>query len=166
MEGIVENQIINGFKQSISRCFHSSGIKSACLAQSYMLYEFLKQLTKEKEHQPKLVMGYIINTAVKIYYGHFWVEYNGIVHDVATDTYLMDYDIQEHSHIKKNMRILSKKTPIDKIYKNIDNPSHELTRTASYIMCMNNKFLEDVKHNAPPEIYKEIKRIFERLIKK
>lgn len=78
----------------------------------------------------------------------------------------MDYDPLHHSEIKRNMRILTKEKPSDKEYTNIDNPSFELTRTASYIMCINDRFLEDVKNNAPNEIYIKIKSIYDQLIKK
>lgn len=139
---------------------------SSCLAQSYILYKYMSNTSKKSGgNPPKLIMGYIVNNQSKVYYGHFWVEWNGVIHDIATDTYLIDYDTSLHSEIKRNMRILTKEKPSDKEYTNIDNTSFELTRTASYIMCMNDRFLEDVKNNAPNEIYIKIKSIYNQLIK-
>lgn len=65
------------------------------------------------------------------------------------------------------MRVLVKNIPNDILskYKNIDNPFFNVIRDKSYIMCIENKFLEDVEANAPLEIYEKIKIIYNEIIK-
>ena len=64
------------------------------------------------------------------------------------------------------MRVLVKTIPeiLTHKYKNIDNPFFEPIRNESYLMCMENKFLEDVKEKASFEIYNKIKFIYDKLI--
>ncbi len=155
---IVKNIIINYF-------YNNDIWKSSCLAQSYILYKVIYDLTFHHTI-PLLVKGYIINHITKNYYGHFWVEYNGCIYDIATETYLLNYEKDKHDKIKNNMRILVKTIPekFKHKYKNIDNPFFEIIRNESYLMCMENKFLEDVKGKAPFEIYSKIKFIYDKLI--
>jgi hypothetical protein len=156
---------INVVKNIIINYFYNNDIgKSSCLAQSYILYKFIYNLTFQHTTLPLLVKGYIINHTMKVYYGHFWVEYNDCIYDIATETYLLDYEIDKHNEIKNNMRILVKTIPEKLKYKNIDNPLFEIIRDESYLMCMENKMLEDVKEKAPLEIYNKIKIIYDKLI--
>ena len=115
---------------------------------------------------PLLVKGYIINHIDKVYYGHFWVEYNECIYDVATETLLKDYPEHKHNDIKNNRRVLVKTIPenLKHRYRNMDSAYFEQIRNESYLMCMENKFLEDVKENVPPESYKKIKSIYDKLI--
>ncbi len=156
---VVKNIIINYF-------YNNNIGKSSCLAQSYILYKVIYNLTFQHTTLPSLVKGYIINHTMKVYYGHFWVEYNNIVYDIATETYLLDYEIDKHNEIKNNMRILVKTIPEELKYKytNLDDPLFEIIRNESYLMCMENKMLEDVKAKAPLEIYNKIKFIYDKLI--
>ena len=156
--GVVKNIIINYF-------YNNDIWKSSCLAQSYILYKVIYNLTFQHPI-PLLVKGYIINHTMKVYYGHFWVEYNGCIHDIATDTYLLNYEKDKHADIKNNMRVLVKTIPeiLTHKYKNIDNPFFEPIRNESYLMCMENKFLEDVKEKASFEIYNKINFIYDKLI--
>ena len=156
--GVVKNIVINYF-------YNNDIWKSSCLAQSYILYKVIYNLTFQHTI-PLLVKGYIINHTMKVYYGHFWVEYNGCIHDIATDTYLLNYEKDEHADIKNNMRVLVKTIPdiLTHKYKNIDNPFFEPIRNESYLMCMENKFLEDVKEKTSFEIYNKIKFIYDKLI--
>lgn len=156
---IVKNMIIYYFR-------NYDIYKSSCLAQSYILYKYIYDLTIGTTNKPILVKGYIINHIDKLYYGHFWVEYNNNILDIATETYLLDYELKDRNIIKNNMRILVKNIPNDILaqYENIDDPFFYLVRNKSFKMCMENKFLEDVKDKAPPEIYEKIKIIYEKII--
>jgi hypothetical protein len=158
---------IDVVKKIIINYFYDNYIdKSSCLAQSYILYKVIYNLTFQHTTLPLLVKGYIINHTLKVYYCHFWVEYNDCIYDIATETYLLDYEIDKHDEIKNNMRILVKTIPLKlkHKYKNIDNPLFEIIRNESYLMCMENKMLEDVKEKAPLEIYNKIKIIYDKLI--
>ena len=64
------------------------------------------------------------------------------------------------------MRILVKTIPekLKHKYKNIDNPSFKIIVNESYLMCMENKMLDDVKEKAQLEIYNKIKFIYDKLI--
>ena len=153
-------------KNIITNYFYNNDIwKSSCLAQSYILYKVIYNLMFHHTI-PLLVKGYIINHTMKVYYGHFWVEYNSCIYDISTETYLLNYEKDKHDEIKNNMRILVKTIPekLKHKYKNIDNPLFEIIRNESYLMCMENKFLEDVKEKAPFEIYNKIKFIYDKLI--
>jgi hypothetical protein len=131
---------------------------------------------KTKENDPKWECGPcndigrcpypVINHTMKCFYGHFWIEYNDCIYDIATETYLLDYAIDKHDEMKKNMRILVKSIPekLKHEYKNIDDPLFEIIRNESYLRCMENKMLEDVKEKAPLEIYNKIKFIHDKLI--
>lgn len=149
-------------KQMISQFFHAFNIKSSCLAQSYILYKFL--IFKGKV--PKLIMGYIVNHPLRIYYGHFWVECDGETHDIATETYLLDYPESQHKEIKEGRRIY-KIVPrkVLRHYKNIDSDGFEEKRKQSYDLCMNDQFLDDVRNNATPEMYKLIAIAYDKLTK-
>ena len=59
---VVKNIIIN--------YFYNNDIKSSCLAQSYILYKVIYDLTYQHTTLPLLVKGYIINHTMKVYYGH------------------------------------------------------------------------------------------------
>ena len=158
------NKRINIVKNIIIDYFFENNIHiSSCLAQSYILYKYIIGL----DENCNLIKGYIINHIEKIYYGHFWVEYNDIIYDVSTETYLKDYELVFHNDIKINRRILSKNisNEIVKTYQNIDTTYFDKIRDESYIMCIKNKFLEDVWEKAPQEIYNKIKYIHNRLIK-
>ncbi len=158
---------INVVKNIIINYFYNNDIeKSSCLAQSYILYKVISNLTFQHTTLPLLVKGYIINHTMKVYYGHFWVEYNDCIYDISTETYLLDYEIDKHDVIKNNMRILVKTIPekLKHKYKNKDHPLFEIIRNESYSMCLENKMLEDVKEKAPLEIYNKIKFICDKLI--
>lgn len=151
----------------ISNYFYDNDIwKSSCLAQSYILYKVIDNSTLKQSIRPELVKGYIINHTDEIYYGHFWVEYNNCIYDIATQTYLLDYDKDIHNEIKNNMRVLVKTIPkeLKNKYTNMDNPFFELMRNNSYLKCLNDKMLDDVKKLAPLEIYNKIKYIYDKLI--
>ena len=152
---------INIVNMIIVKYFHTNHLKSACLAQSYILYKYLSQLKED----PILVKGYIINHKLKIFYGHFWVELNGNVYDIATETYMLDYKLEQHDDIKE-MRTLTKTIPDDILsaYKCIDNPGFEQIRNKSFKMCMQTKFLDDVRKNAPQKIYIMIKNIHDKIL--
>ena len=153
-------------KNIITNYFYNNDIwKSSCLAQSYILYKVIYNLTFHHTI-PLLIKGYIINHTRKVYYGHFWVEYNGCIYDISTETYLLNYEKDKHDEIKNNMRILVKTIPekLKHKYKNVDHPLFGIIRNESYLICMENKFLEDVKEKAPFEIYKKIKFIYDKLI--
>ena len=147
-------------KMAISHYFKSFQIKSSCLAQSYILYQFL--INKGKN--PKIIMGYIVNHPMRLYYGHFWVECDGEIHDIATDTYLLDFDESQHEEIKQ-MRRLYKCLPGRHVrgYKNIDSIEFERKRDQSYEKCLSGNFLDDVKNTAPTEIYNIIAIAHEKL---
>jgi len=158
---------INVVKNIIINYFYNNNIyKSSCLAQSYILYKCIFDLTSQTSITPTLIKGYIINNIAKVYYGHFWVEYNNNIYDIATDTYLLDYKLKDYDRIKNTMRILTKYIPNDILceYKNIDNPLFHIVRDKSYIMCMENKFLEDVKEKTSSEIYNKIEKIYRKII--
>lgn len=154
---IVSNIIIKYFYDN---CMH----KSYCLAQSYLLYKYI-QNNVNNDIKPKLIKGFIINHKNKIFYRHFWVVYNNIIYDIATKSYLLDYPEFHREHIELN-RVLTKSVPDMSFYTNIDNSSFELLRTRSYEMCLNDRFLEDVKNNAIPSVYDKIKYIYNKIINK
>lgn len=154
---------INIVKKIIIDYFYENNIhKSSCLAQSYLLYKYILELNENC----KLIKGYIINHTDKVYYGHFWVEYNDIIYDISTETYLLDYELKHHNDIKNTRRILSKNIPDDILikYKNIDNKNFNKIRDESYTLCLENKFLEDVKKKAPFETFNKIKEIHNKII--
>lgn len=147
-------------KSIISAHFYENDIKGSCLAQSYLLYKYMLKINLA----PILVKGYIIDDIEEIYYGHFWVECNNILHDVATDTYLMYYDKSDHNDILKHRRL--SKNPQTK-YKCLDMPFFEILRHASYNKCLDGKFIDDMKENSSfsPEIYSKIVGVHNTLLK-
>lgn len=154
--------------QLIVSYFYDNGLRSSCLAQSYLLYKVLHELTVQHDGMlhPTLVKGYIVNHSEKVYYGHFWVELQGTVYDIATETYLLEYPFYLHNEIRTNLRMLMKTIPNDlsQEYTNIDDPSFEILRQQSYLKCLENKMLEDVREHVPLEIYNKIKYIHDKLI--
>jgi len=158
---------INIVENIITNYFYDNDIhKSSCLAQSYILYKYICNLIPQNAINPILVKGYIINHEAKIYYGHFWVEYGDNIYDIATETYLLNYELKCHDKIRSTMRILVKNIPNNILhkYKNLDHPLFQIIRDTSFKMCMENKFLEDVKEKAPIDIYEKIKKIYDKLI--
>ena len=154
-------------KKIIMNYFYDNSIhKSSCLAQSYILYKYIYRFTSNSTIIPNLIKGYIINNIEKVYYGHFWVEYNNNIYDIATDTYLLDYELKDHDLIKNTRRILVKNINDDILnqYKNADNLLFNNIRDKSFKMCMENNFLKDVKQKAPLEIYNKIKIIYDKII--
>ena len=89
-----------------------------------------------------------------------------IICDISTETYLLDYELKHHNNIKNKRRILTKYIPNDILlkYKNIDNINFDKIRNKSYMMCIENKFLEDVEKNAPFEIFNKIKEIHNKIL--
>ena len=154
---------INIVKKIIIDYFYENNIyKSSCLAQSYLLYKYILGLNENC----KLIKGYIINHIEQVYYGHFWVEYNDLIYDISTETYLQDYELIYHDDIKTKRRILSKNISNENLikYQNIDNKYFDKIRDESYMMCIENKFLEDVEKKAPFEIFNKIKKIHNKII--
>jgi hypothetical protein len=157
------NKRINIVKKIIIDYFYENNIyKSACLAQSYLLYKYILELNENC----KLIKGYIINHTEQVYYSHFWIEYNDIIYDISTETYLQDYELIYHDDIKTKRRILSKNISDEILikYKNIDNIYFDKIRDESYLMCIENKFLEDVEKKASFEIFNKIKEIHNKII--
>ena len=157
------NKRINIVIKIISNYFYKNNIYlSSCLAQSYLLYKYILN----QNQICTLIKGYIINNIDKVYYGHFWVEYNNIIYDIATETYLLDYELKYHSNIKNTRRILATDISTDILinYKNVDNNNFDIIRDESYRMCIENKFLEDVEKKAPFEIFNKIKEIHNLII--
>lgn len=153
---------INIVKKIIIDYFYKNNIyKSSCLAQSYLLYKYILNYNQNCQ----LIKGYIINHIDKLYYGHFWVEYNDIIYDLSTETYLLDYEFKYHHNIKKR-RILAKTITNDILleYKNLDNKNFDKIRDESYTMCIENKFLLDVQHKTPVDIFNKIKNIYNKII--
>lgn len=165
MKDIVEK--IDIIKHKIIKEFYDNKIHlSSCLAQSYILYKYIYDLTHKSLITPKIIKGYIVNHIDEVYYGHFWVEYNNKTYDIATETYLLDYDVEKHSFIKENMRVLVKELSDDikQTYTNKDSPMFHIVRKKSYKMCMKHQFLKDVKRKAPFEIYKRIENIHNKIL--
>jgi hypothetical protein len=141
------NKKIDIVKNIIIKYFYNNNIyKSSCLAQSYILYKYIYDL--KTNIKPELIKGYIINENDKVYYGHFWVEYNNEIYDISTETYLLDYDYKLHNFIKNKMRILVKNIPDNILlkYKNLDDNIFNIIKENSYIKCIENNFLDDVKN--------------------
>ena len=140
----------------------------SCLAQSYILYKFIcNSISKDTSLPlPVLVKGYIINHSKQAYYGHFWVEYNDRVYDPSTETILKHYPEHKHNAII-NSRTLERTIPenVRNTYTHADKDGFELIRNRAYSMCMENKFLENVKENCEPEVYKHTKYIYDKLIR-
>lgn len=158
IEQIDKNEEIHKVKKIIIEYFYKHDIyKSYSLEQSYLLYKSILNLNENC----KLIKGYIINHFDKIYYSHFWVEYNNRIYDISTETYLLDYKLKYHKDIKKT-RILMKSLPNDIVlkYKNFD----IIDFNDSYMMYIENKFLEDVEKKQPIEIFNKMKEIYNEII--
>lgn len=150
-------------KKEISNYFFENDIKSSCLAQSYLLYKYILQNITNNDNV-KLIKGFIVNNIDKIYYGHFWVEYNDIIYDIATDTYLLYHNNNLHLQIL-NSRKLCKTLPKNiKKYKCLDSSEFESIRNDCYNKCLNGYFLQDIKINAPLEFYNKLLYIHNKLI--
>ena len=150
------DDIIN-VKNIIIIYFFNNNIKNSCLAQSFIFYKYLKKIGMN----PQLIKGYIYNNDDKIYYGHFWIECDNVIYDIATETYVLFFNEKLRNNIKEK-RCLTKKIPND--YKCLDNDSFEEIRNNSYVNCLNDQFLYDVQKNAHNTIYNKIKCIYDLII--
>ncbi len=146
---MTNNIKINIVKNIICDYFFKNDLKNSCLAQSYILYKWMLL----NNIDAKLIKGYIIDDINKTYWGHFWVENNNIIHDIATDTYLLYYDINLYDNIMKHRKL---SILIPSTYKCLDNDNFENIRNKNYINCINDNFLIDVKQNATIFVYNKI----------
>ena len=154
-------------KKLISDHFYTNQIRSSCLAQSYILYKFMMKLgLRTGSALPELIKGYIIAPMFKTYYGHFWVELDGVVHDVASDTYLRDFKgTQNLDDMLKLTRVISKELPkeVKDEYNCADDDGFEEKRDRCYKLCLEGRFLEDLKKNVSPSVFCKIKEIHDCL---
>jgi len=169
-------------KKLISDHFYTNQIRSSCLAQSYILYKFMMKLGLRTGGMspfavrpsvsgalPELIKGYIIAPMFKTYYGHFWVELDGVVHDVASDTYLRDFKGTPNlDDMLKLTRVISKEVPkeVKDEYNCADDSvidGFEEKRDRCYKLCLEGRFLEDLKKNVSPSVFCKIKEIHDYL---
>ena len=74
---------VEAIKGEISSYFFNHNMLSQRLPQVYILY---KSLQKNGEH-PEIVMGYLVNHTLSLYYIHYWIELDGIIHDIISESY-------------------------------------------------------------------------------
>lgn len=148
--------------------FFKNDITNSCLAQSYILYRYIDDLTSESTIHPTIIKGYVVDHNNKEYHGHFWVEYNGNIYDIGTETLLLRVPIEQRNKIRQD-RILIKNIPDEIIenYKRGDTMDNfEEIRKRSYDMCMKKNFFEDlINNNCPIEHYNKLKNIHDSVIR-
>ncbi|XWV26657.1 putative orfan [Tupanvirus soda lake] len=129
-------------------------LNSACLAQSFFLYDILKKYNILS----KIIKGFVVIPEKKIYYGHFWIEtWDNIILDPGTKTFnklfITTYKRKIVKKISKNIK---------RKYVNIDMQDFEKIRSESLNMALNGNFWNDVQDKRPENyvllllIYKNI----------
>lgn len=142
-------------KHCITTYFRSNNLLSQRLPQAYILYNSLQKDGKN----PTLFMGYLVNHDLLLYYIHYWVELDGVVHDIIGESYNMRLTKEVDLRLELSIHILDN-------YINMDSPAIENKREASYKACMRGMFFEWLSASVNPDVYEKIMGIYNKLINK
>lgn len=147
---------IDRIKNAITSYFRNNQLLSQRLPQAYILYHALK---KNGKH-PKLIMGYLVNHHLMVYYLHYWVELDGDVHDIIGESYnKVAYKLSSEVEVREKLSIHM----LDN-YINMDSSALENKRIKSFTACTNGLFFEDLHATASTETYKKIRAIYDGLV--
>jgi hypothetical protein len=140
-------------KHCITTYFRSNNLLSQRLPQAYILYRSLQTSGKE----PTLFMGYLVNHDLLLYYIHYWVELDGVVHDIIGESYNMRLTKEVDLRLNLSIHILD-------TYINMDSAAIEQKRSTSYHSCMRGMFFEWLSASVNPDVYEKIMAIYNKLI--
>ena len=146
---------VEAIKGEISSYFFNHNMLSQRLSQVYILY---KSLQKNGEH-PEIVMGYLVNHTLSLYYIHYWVELDGNIHDIISESYnKITHTLHPDAELIRRLTI-----EILDTYINMDSFLLEKKRSSSFNACMNERFLEDLNETTTPVIYYQIQSLYNKL---
>ena len=142
-------------KQEISSYFFNHNMLSNRLPQVYILYKALQKIGEA----PELVMGYLVNHTLSLYYIHFWVELKGEVQDIISESY------NKTTHLLSSEVVLMRDLSIQILdtYINMDSFPIEKKRGDSFHACMNGLFFEDLYKTTTPIIHDKIVILYNKL---
>jgi len=147
---------VETIKREISSYFFNHNMLSQRLPQVYILY---KSLQKIGEH-PKIVMGYLVNHNLSLYYIHYWVELDGNIHDIISESYnKITHTLHPEAELIRRLSIEMLDT-----YINMDSILLEKKRTSSFNACLNGLFLEDLNETTTSHIHHKITILYDKLI--
>ena len=147
---------VEPIKHEISSYFLNHNILSQRLPQVFILYKSLQQ----NGEQPKIVMGYLVNHVLSLYYIHFWIELDGKIHDIISESYnKITHTLYPDAELIRRLSI-----EILDTYLNMDSFLTEKKREISFNACMNDRFLEDLNETTSPIIYRKIQTLYNKLI--
>jgi len=147
---------VEAIKHEISSYFFNHNILSQRLPQVYILY---KTLQKNGEH-PEIVMGYLVNHKLSLYYIHFWIELDGKMHDIISETYnKITHTLHPEAELIRQLTI-----EILDTYINMDSILLEKLRITSFRACLCGQFLENLSETTTSEVYYKIQTIYDKLI--
>jgi hypothetical protein len=125
------------------------------------VYILHKSLQKNGEH-PEIVMGYLVNHVLSLYYIHYWVELDGKIHDIISETYnKITHTLNPEAELIRRLTI-----EILDTYINMDSFILEKKRVSSFRACLNGLFLEDLKETTTSSIHHKIIVLYDKLIKR
>jgi hypothetical protein len=148
---------VEKIKNDISSYFFNHNMLSQRLPQVYILYKSLQY----NGEQPEIVMGYLVNHKLSLYYIHYWVELDGNIHDIISESYnKIIYTLHPDAELIRRLSIEMLDT-----YLNMDSFHIEQKRTSSFSACMNGMFFEDLNKTTTSIIYNQIQLLYNNLIK-
>ena len=148
---------VEKIKHDISSYFFNHNMLSQRLPQVYILYKSLQH----NGEQPAIVMGYLVNHKLSLYYIHYWVELDGNIHDIISESYnKITYTLHPEAELIRCLPIEMLDT-----YINMDSIILEKKRASSFSACMNGMFFENLNETTTPVIYYKIQSLYNNLIK-
>jgi hypothetical protein len=147
---------VSQIKDCITNYFRANNLLSQRLPQAYILF---KALQKTGQH-PSLIMGFLVNHTLSLYYIHYWVELNDQVHDIVGETYnQIAYKLSSEAEVMHSLSIHILDT-----YLNMDSVAIEKRRVDSFTKCNNGMFFDDLYEITSPDVYHKIQMIYNKLL--
>lgn len=148
---------VEAIKHEISSYFFNHNMLSQRLPQVYILY---KSLQKNGEH-PEIVMGYLVNHVLSLYYIHYWIELDGKIHDIISESYNKTaHTLRPYAELIRQLSIKILDT-----YINMDSIFLEKKRISSFRACLCGQFFKDLyETNTTPEMHHKITMLYDKLI--
>jgi hypothetical protein len=147
---------VETIKHEISSYFSNHNMLSQRLPQVYILYKSLQK----NGNQPEIVMGYLVNHTLSLFYIHYWVELNGKIHDIISESYnKTTHTLHPEAELIRQLSI-----EILDTYLNMDSILLEKKRISSFRACLCGLFLENLNETTNPIIYRKIKTLYDKLI--
>lgn len=146
---------VHEIKHSISTYFAGNNLLSHRLSQVYILY---RSLQKNGE-QPELTMGHLVNHTLSLYYIHYWIVLDGVIHDIIGESYnKVAYTLNKEVELVTRLSIHVLDT-----YINMDSLFLEEKRISSFRECINGRFADNLITTTNTSVYDKIMTLYNNL---